>query len=80
LHRIDIGQAGCDEGVTRFVIGDTVGEGPKGSATKLESFRLLEHVPEKLTDFSDQNMLQEIDFERIPIGIRSSAEALAPDS
>jgi hypothetical protein len=27
----------------------------------------LEHVPEKLTDFSDQNMLQEIDFERILI-------------
>jgi hypothetical protein len=25
----------------------------------------LEHVPEKLTDFSDQNMLQAIDLERI---------------
>ena len=27
----------------------------------------LQHVPEKLTDFSDQNMLQEIDLERILI-------------
>jgi hypothetical protein len=27
----------------------------------------LEHIPEKLTDFSDQNMLQPIDLERILI-------------
>ncbi|MHB8883690.1 MAG: hypothetical protein ACYC5H_01160 [Methylovirgula sp.] len=26
--------------------------------------RRLEHVPEKLNDFSDKNMLQPIDFER----------------
>jgi len=26
--------------------------------------RSLEHVPEKLVDFSDQNMLQLFDFER----------------
>jgi hypothetical protein len=33
----------------------------------MDHFIHLEHVPEKLTDFSDQNMLQEIDFERILI-------------
>ena len=27
-----------------------------------------EHVPEKLNDFSDKNMLQFIDLERFPIG------------
>jgi hypothetical protein len=26
----------------------------------------LEHVPEKLTDFSDQNMLQLLDLEHVP--------------
>ena len=39
---------------------------PNGKPSKL--YIQLEHVPEKLTNFSDQNMLQEIDFERIPIG------------
>ena len=27
----------------------------------------LEHVPEKLNDFSDKNMLQLIDLERFPL-------------
>jgi hypothetical protein len=39
---------------------------PTPSPLKVSS-DALEHVPKKLTDFSDQNMLQEIDFERIPI-------------
>jgi hypothetical protein len=33
----------------------------------LDARETLERVPEKLTDFSDQNMLQEIDFEGILI-------------
>ena len=31
----------------------------------------LEHVPEKLTDFSDENMHQSIDFERFPLDLMS---------
>jgi hypothetical protein len=34
-------------------------------------FYTLEHVPEKLTDFSDQNMLQGIDSYRSDNSIRS---------
>ena len=32
------------------------------------SGHVLEHVPEKLIDFSDENMLRLIDLERFPIG------------
>ncbi|MHB8884890.1 MAG: hypothetical protein ACYC5H_07355 [Methylovirgula sp.] len=41
----------------------------------------LEHVPEKLNDFSDKNMLQLIDFERFPLDrmIPSGREENAPD-
>jgi hypothetical protein len=38
-----------------------------GAGKQARHRKCLEHVPEKLTDFSDQNMLQEIDFERILI-------------
>jgi hypothetical protein len=32
----------------------------------IQHYLVLEHVPEKLNDFSDQNMLQSIDFEHLP--------------